>query len=346
MKILQVIDRLNVGGAERVMVDMSNILHENKQDVSVLFILYPGPLANQLNPNIPRIILNRKSKFSLKTYYQCAQYLGQFDIIHCHSRYNYSYIRLTNFLFRKKRKIVLHDHYGPIDIDQSIPFLFEWIFKPNYYIGVSQTLTNWARNQLKLAESNVFLLHNIIRKRYAGKACKKYDLILVSNIKSIKNQLFAIALAKKLNRKLLIIGQNQDDAYYKQVKETIEGTQVELLTDCDDTHIYIAQSQFALHVSPSETGPLALIEYMAYGIPFLTFETGEVAASCKHEFPDMVIQNFDLEDWEERINKITTENNIALSERLMTFYSTHFSEQSYFTKCQKIYNHISHDSSL
>lgn len=343
MKILQVIDRLNVGGAERVLVDLTNILYENNHDVSVLFLLYPGPLGDQINPNIPQFILNRKSKLNLKTYYQCAQYLNQFDIIHCHHRFIYSYIKLTSILFKIRGKIILHDHFGPIDIDKSIPLGLRWILKPNYFIGVSQTLVSWATDQLKLLQRNTFLLPNIIRKRFEGTATKRYDLILVSNIKPIKNQLFAIALAKKLNRKLLILGHIQDEEYYALVQEAIVGTNIEVITDCNDTHAYIAKSQFGLHVSTSETGPLVLIEYLAYGIPFLAYDTGEVAALCKQTFPNMIINNFNESHWCNNITEIESENNNALKTKLLDYYSSHFNEESYLSKCVKIYENISHD---
>ena len=44
MKVLQVIDKLDVGGAERVLVDLSNILDENNIDTTVLCLLKDSSL--------------------------------------------------------------------------------------------------------------------------------------------------------------------------------------------------------------------------------------------------------------------------------------------------------------
>ena len=62
MKILQVIDTLNVGGAERVFVDICNILNENQVDVSALFILKGGVLQDKIKSGILIYELNRKSR--------------------------------------------------------------------------------------------------------------------------------------------------------------------------------------------------------------------------------------------------------------------------------------------
>ena len=52
MKILQVIDRLNVGGAERVCIDISNLLIEKNINVAVLTITEKGELLSFLDSKI------------------------------------------------------------------------------------------------------------------------------------------------------------------------------------------------------------------------------------------------------------------------------------------------------
>ena len=48
MKILQIIDTLDIGGAERILVNITNLLFKRGLDVSVLTTLTNGPLAEDL----------------------------------------------------------------------------------------------------------------------------------------------------------------------------------------------------------------------------------------------------------------------------------------------------------
>lgn len=335
MRIIQVIDTLNVGGAEKVFVDMSNILFENQQDINVLFLLEGGELQSELKEEITFHELKREKKWSLKKIKECSQILQTFDLIHCHFRHVYRYITLVKLLFPFKGKVILHDHYGSIEVDQKKPFLFSSFFKPKYYIGVSKTLTKWAEKTLSVSSKNVFLLENIsIKSTIRAPQMKQYDFILVSNIKPIKNNLFAVQLAQKMNKKLLLVGQNQDPGYYERIKQTITD-KVEIETTISNAQSVMHWANFGLHTSVSETGPLVLIEYLAHGLPFLAYDTGEVAQRLKKDFPLFFIDNFDLEQWQERIQKIK-EMPVDYA-KFDNIFEKEFGQQNYYQKLEAIY---------
>src|SRR6185503_12378296 len=90
--IVQIIDRLNIGGTERVLVTLSNLLHEKGHNVSVVTTVTEGPLAAMLNKNIPVINLQRKWKWNPVTMYRLIKAIKHFDIIHVHSSYNLRYL--------------------------------------------------------------------------------------------------------------------------------------------------------------------------------------------------------------------------------------------------------------
>jgi glycosyltransferase involved in cell wall biosynthesis len=338
MRILQIIDRLSIGGAERVFVDMCNVLYENNQNVSAFLLLdAKGELAKELK--VPLKVLHRKSKWNLSSMYDCSKVLKKYDIVHCHCRHVYRYVALVHFIFRVQSKLVFQDHYGSIDVDKGIPFLFGSLLKPNYYIGVSATLTKWANHSLKLNEDRIFLLQNIINKRlYQDTAEKNLDFLLVSNIKSVKNNLFAVALSKTLNRSLLLVGKNQDNSYYEKVTEEVTN-EIKIDTTISDAQRLMRKAKMGLHTSKSETGPLVLIEYLAQGLPFLAYETGEVAKMLQPHFPDYFINNFNVQEWEQRINKIE-----ALSvdtAKMQMVFEQYFGQQPYYEKLKNIYVCIS-----
>jgi hypothetical protein len=335
MKIIQVIDTLTVGGAEKVFVDICNLLFERDQDVSALFLLESGDLKEDLNSNIECFELHRVNKWSYIKMKECSTILDDFEIIHCHFRHVYRYISLVKKIFPFKGKLIFHDHYGSIDIDNKIPFLFSSIQKPNYYIGVSNTLTKWAIERLKINEKFVFKLENIIIKNTQKQELDSiFDFILVSNIKPLKNNQFAVDLAKKLNKSLLLIGQNQNNDYYNKLNESISDGIV-IKTDISNAQSVLHQAKFGLHTSVSETGPLVLIEYLAHRLPFLAYETGEVAKTLKKYFPVFFIDNFDLIQWKERIEMI--KNSTIDFSQFDKVFEKEFGKENYYQKLLSIY---------
>lgn len=339
MKILQIIDTLNVGGAERVFVDMCNILYENDINVAALFLLEQGVLGNNLNLKIPKIELKRFNKWSVFKMYKCSKVLREHDIIHCHCRHVYKYIRLVDLLFFTSKKIIFQDHYGSINIDKKPPLLFNSILKPSYYIGVSAVLTTWAKESLNIKDKFIFLLQNIIVKNNLVNISpnKTFDFILVSNIKLIKNQLFAVKLSNSFNKNILVVGQIHDVNYYQQLlKEKTDN--IEFSHQINEVQTILNNAKIGLHTSKSETGPLVLIEYLAQGLPFLAYETGEVASVLKPYFPEYFIDNFDENNWIERINILLNEKPDI--EKLNMVFEKHFGKQQYFDKLNDIYRCI------
>src|SRR3990170_2375531 len=119
MRVLQIIDKLNVGGAEKVLVDLSNLLFEQGVHVSVLSLLDRGPLSDYLHKDIPHYYLNRKWRWEYNSVFRLNKLLNDFDIVHIHSRHNLRYFVFATWFRIRKPKLVFHDHYGNITIDDS-----------------------------------------------------------------------------------------------------------------------------------------------------------------------------------------------------------------------------------
>lgn len=339
MKVLQVIDTLNVGGAERVCIDISNLLNQKNIDTTVLTISKKGKLATLLNPDIKVINLNRKSKYDLKAARKTASILRNFDIIHVHMRYTYRYVKLISIVFNLKMKILFHDHFGKIKVDKSIPKLMNSILKPTFYIGVSEELIDWAKEKVNLKSNQTFLLKNIVIKKKQLKRIKSKSVILVSNISPVKNQLFAIQLIEKTNLNLTIYGNINDSKYFSELKTYIYDNKLEdrikFIHNEIDIQSVLHNYAFAIQTSKSESGPLVLIEFLAQSLPFIAYETGEVANTIKNELP-FFIDNFNINNWIQKINEI---NNVS-SENIINTYYKYFNPENYIKKCLKIYKEV------
>lgn len=344
MKVLQVIDQLGVGGAERVVIDLSNILHNNSINVSFLVLLRKTNQDILLNKNIPKFYLKRKSKFSVKYLFRLSKILKNYDIIHVHMRHTFRYVQLASKLFGINSKVILHDHSSKTNIEFNVPFLLNSFLKPKYYISVSNELTNWCKNKLKLNNSNnIFLLSNIVVKQIVNEPVNRNGWVVVGNIKPSKNQLFAVNLAAKCNKKLTIIGKIQDQKYYDRITEVIkvnkQEQKINFIHNENNTQQLMNQFELGLMTSTSESGPLVLIEYLAQSLPFMSYNTGEVSSILSNNIPEFFINSFDLALWKSKIDNLP-ENKIDFD----SLYNTYFSPENYSKKCIAIYEKILKDS--
>ena len=343
MKVLHVIDNLAPGGAERVMVNACNWLHEAGVAVEAVIISGQGlDLMALLHPGIRVHVLGRRSRLDIQAARRLAELLAEVNIAHVHMRHNYRYAALIAKLFHIRPPLVFHDHYGMINLDQSIPAGFGSFARPQWYIGVSKSLTTWAEQQLYLPPERIFLLENAVAVEPLVDAPLKKGLVLVSNIKAQKNQLFALELLRHTGWSLDIYGARQDEGYAKELEAAIQNKslagQVRLIHHCHNVQAQLGGYQLGLHTSNSETGPLAVIEYLAQGLPFLAYRTGAAADLIGRDFPEFFIDCFEPEAWVERIRQLlATPPDRA---RMAEVFERHFSKKRYVEQCIEIYRRV------
>ncbi|MGI8950488.1 MAG: glycosyltransferase family 4 protein [Chitinophagaceae bacterium] len=348
--VVQIIDMLNVGGAERVLVTIANLLHEHGHKIAVITTVKPGILASQLHKEISLINLNRKWKWNFFKMYRLINIAKQFDVVHIHSSHNLRYFFLAATLFRFNKPIFFQEHHGNV-INEKIPWHKKYIYPKTIFIAVSKQLAEWALIKLHIPAKNVFILHSTVPKPNAVKTFRKINtdkqIIIVSNFLRNKNIHFAIEVFEELQKNsdkkisLTIIGQKYDEIYFQFIRQIITQknlqSHINIIQNCTDIQKLLPDYDFALHTSESESGPLVLIEYLAQGLPFITFDTGEVAEQIKSAIPEFIMYSFNKIEWVERIKKLLLNSSAELSNKLINLYEIKFSPQAYYKKCIIIY---------
>ena len=147
--------------------------------------------------------------------------------------------------------------------------------KPDFYIGVSKDQVHWAKSKLFLNEKKVFLLSNIVRKQSVDQKIKPKGVVLVSNIKPGKNQLFAIHLFKFLDEHLTIYGQVSDQIYFRELQKKVINERLQekvtFITDCTNVQPELGQYQLALHTSKVRKWSLDCTRIFGPGITLFIF---------------------------------------------------------------------------
>lgn len=341
MKILHCLDTLAVGGAERVGIDACNLLVKNENyKVELLLIREGGPLIEALSNEVPVKVLGFYKKTSIKGWISLINALRGFDIIHVHMRHTYGRIKIASMLSGLNTKIIFHDHFGDIEHNKSVPIYLKGFFKPKYYIGVSQELTLWARNFLKLNHKSIWVLPNTIARPVKTNANKNRQkvLVMVSNLRKTKNIEFAIELAKLSGLKLDIYGQVIDLDYFQELKNLNVDNNINFITDVNDVFPYLHNYRLAIHTAKSETGPLVVMEYLKSGTNFLAFNTGEVIRQIKEDLPRNVLYDFNVSNWLNSIKSLLT--NSIPEDRLKEVFELYFETDSYLKNLINIYKWV------
>ncbi|MBQ8424273.1 MAG: glycosyltransferase [Coprobacter sp.] len=341
MRILQVIDLLAVGGAERVAVDLSNILYENGEDITFLSLKHNGILSKDLNLGIRKIELFRTSPYSLRFLIRFIKIAKSYDIIHIHMRQNLKYVALASmFAPSLKRKIVFHDHYGSINTDKSCSISLRYILSHcvNAYIGVSMQLCDWAK---KNGARKRYLLPNIIRKQSILDIMNSIPtgIVSVGNIRKDKNYEFLLKISQKLPQTSFTIYGQKNIPEYAEFITIHKGDNVKIIDNVSNVQPLLHSYEMAIHCATSETGPLVLIEYLAQGIPFITYRTGEVVSQIENELPELVIDTFDVNEWIERIAYILS-NTVEIKRKMKVVFDKYYSETAYYNCCMAVYNEV------
>lgn len=341
MKVLQVIDRLNVGGAEKVMLNITRLLADKGIEVGVL-LFNPGfPLDKNIDSRAKLFELNRFNKYSVTKLYEAGSVCKHYDIVHVHMRQCYAYIRLAQMLFGGKYKIVFHDHYH-IETDSQVPWRLKGLFTPDYYVGVNDKLVAWAREYLQTKKKNVFLLPNTIIHSgitYHAPDTRNLMMLMVANIRQIKNIEFGIELAKKMECFFTIYGNKTDDDYYSHITSGIaEYNKIKIIEGVTEVASEYGLYNIAVHCSFSETGPLVLLEYLSAGLPFISYKTGDVAYTIYDELPLLFMESFVVEEWIERINIIIAQKD--LPQKMRSVFNEYYNSDIYVNRCLAIYQSV------
>ncbi|PVW16471.1 glycosyltransferase family 4 protein [Marixanthomonas spongiae] len=351
MKVLQLIDRLEVGGAERVAVDLSILLKREGVAVDFLNLLYPSKLDGELRENnIQVAYLNRKNKYNPFTLLRLFLILNSYSIVHVHSRHVLRYVGLTLLVpyFLRNYKVVFHDHYGSIDTDESISlYLKKCIKNCHAYIGVSDKLVAWA-NEHRL-NASIYLLKNIVRKKKpVKKANIQSEIMVIGNFREQKNYEFLLSLAEKLPDTICLdlYGAVVEREYYESILTQLDERgltkRINIIVDETASASLITNYKMAVHCATSETGPLVAIEYMAQHLPFIMYNTGAVANTLKAYEYDLIMDTFDATTWSKKIMGVLKNPTYfkSIEKQLSLYYTKFFSEQNYVATCLNIYQHI------
>lgn len=292
VNIMQMVEHLLPGGAERMAVNISNLLAENNYKVVLCPTRAKGALESEVNRAVKLECLNKRSFLDIKAFakFYCIVKKNKIQIIHAHSS---SVVWATLLkLIRPKVKIIWHDHYGFSEnlkdkdrpIIRYISFLFFGI------IAVNEKLYQWSLKNCKVKKDKITLLKNFPHTTHAIKKTNNsiIKIVVLANLRPQKDHITfiqALAMIKETiaqkKVKIIFAGLFWEDEYYKSIKELLNQydlvDSVEFLGSVNDVMSLLLTCDIGVLSSKSEGLPVSLLEYGVAALPVIVTDVGQCA---------------------------------------------------------------------
>lgn len=291
MRIVQIIDSLEVGGAEKMSVNYANALSDKIEFSGLISTRREGYLKELIDKKVNYLFLNRKKRFDIEAVLRLKEYCVANKVEFVQSHSSSYFIAFMLKLIYPKIKVIWHDHNGLSEFlgkrrTYAVKFasiLFKGIIAVNYQ------LKNWAERELFC--KNVTYLPNFtkfdedIENETNLNGIEGKRILCLANLRHQKNHFLLLEIAEKFKENypdwsFHLVGKCFEDQYSKDVREmhfkkNLQET-VFIYGTRKDTENIIRQSDIAILTSNSEGLPVALLEYGICKKPVVSTSVGEI----------------------------------------------------------------------
>jgi glycosyltransferase involved in cell wall biosynthesis len=296
--VMHLIDTLNAGGAERMAVNIVNLLPRNRYSPHLCTTRTEGPLAPLVKPDVGRCSLNRKQRFEWRALRMLVEYINahQIKILHAHG--TALFMAGLAARFAPYPKIVWHDHWGRHDIESRPAWLYRIATgQAHSVIAVNKNLAQWSRDQLRVPANRVSCIKNFVSNSLPNGETPDLPgtpgarIVCVANFRPQKDLMTLVRAMSLVVREfpaahLLLVGDPSDKAYAEQIEELVAeeklSRHVSFMGQRNDVTSILAACDIGVLSSASEGLPLSLLEYGGARLPAVATEVGECAEMLDH----------------------------------------------------------------
>lgn len=289
--VVHMVDTLRIGGAERVAVNLANLLPQNEYDAYLCTTREEGDLASFVSPHVKRISLNRRSTLDRAAVAKMVRFVRENNIriLHAHAS-SLFFARLVS-LFPPYPTVIWHDHYGRYAFNDRPVWLYKLATrKMGGVVAVNRPLEDWSKQALGMPANRVWYIPNFVELNSGQKLDSPLPgsagsrIVCVANIRPQKDHLNLLRAMQLLKTDLpeahaLLIGSYSDKAFCDSVLEQIVSMglsdRVTYLGARHDIPAILRNSDIGVLSSASEGLPLALLEYGMSGLATVATAVGQ-----------------------------------------------------------------------
>jgi glycosyltransferase involved in cell wall biosynthesis len=293
VSVCHVVDALNIGGAERVAVNLVNLLPRERYAPYLCTTRSEGPMSQFVAPHVTRLCLERRGTADTAALRQFVRFVEErrIAIVHAHASALF-FSRLAAAL-SGKCALVWHDHYGRADFGDRSAWLYRLATRGiDGVIAVNQTLADWCRASLHIPADRVWYIPNLVAPpddaegtaplELPGEAGKR--IACVANFRPQKDHPNLLRAMVQVHQRvprahLFLIGDSADPAYVATIRAQITELQLDdavtYMGPRNDVPAILRECSIGVLSSASEGLPIALLEYGRHGMAAVSTAVGQ-----------------------------------------------------------------------
>lgn len=348
IRIIQLIDSLEPGGAERIAVTIANELVDNVAFSGLVVTRLEGSLKNTINENVRYAFVNKKKAIDFSALLCLRDFVktNKVNIIHAHGSSYFFAILLK--LTMPSVQIFWHDHFGNRVKSQKGYFLLR-LFSV-FFSGVftvNEALKNWAQEKLRV--KYVEFLPNFTSESTDEipvtilKGDPNKSIVFLANLHHPKNHILALKsflISKIANEgwNLHLIGKDKKDSYSEELKNFIQQNDLQeavfIYGSCNDVSSILKQAKVGILVSSYEGFPVTLLEYGMAGLTVISTDVGYCSTIIQNEATGYLIASDNEAQLQDAFIKIANEShkNATLAKKLNTFVKNNYASEKVIQK--------------
>jgi glycosyltransferase involved in cell wall biosynthesis len=364
MRILQIAYNLDSGGAERLVVDLSNELAKNNE--VYLCTLRKDNVGNnsfylpELNNNVKYINLSIEPGFKISIFFKFHKLIKTIkpDVVHCHLDL-VLYIFFTALL-KRNIKYIHTIHNDPFrEIKNRLEFYIrKYMYKMNLVQPVTVSKENDRNYRKKYKLDNSILIFNgrkqpVVSEKYLyikaeiEKMKANNDDIVFVHIGSYREQKNQIMLVKAFNKLisenhhalLIIIGAGFEKA---NNLKTIANKQIYFLGEKNNIADYLFLSDAFCLSSFYEGMPISLLEAFACGCTPICTPVGGIKSLISDKVNGYLASDTSERSYYYAISKYIENRNKIKGQTLIEFYKNNFTIEICAANYMKLFGVLNH----
>lgn len=326
MNVIQLIDSLEAGGAERVAVNYANALVTHIDHSFLCVTRAEGILKQTVEKEVGYFFLEKRSTLDVKAIIKLHKYVNRHHITVVHAHASSYFLATLIKCLNPSIKLVWHDHYGKSEfLDQRSKFVLRLCsFSFNQVLCVNSKLVAWCKKYLKIKNVNYFpnfATINTTKLRTQLKSTKGKRIVCLANLREQKDHINLLSAFIKIQEKypdwtLHLVGKDFNDTYSKSIHNFVKRNKLQnsvfIHGSCSDTSAILNVCDIGVLSSRSEGLPLALLEYGLTGLPVVVTEVGYCGIVVKHKVNGLVVKAESSEDLANAIERLIENETLRI----------------------------------
>jgi len=292
INVMQVTDTLDAGGAERVAVNLANLLPRERFTSGLCTTRRDGALMSSLSADVQHLSLGRRARFDVAALRRLATFAKAHDVRVLHAHGTALFVGLVVSMMPPFPAVIWHVHFGGHAEERS-PWLYRLAARwTRGIITVNEALAEWARARLRVRPERVWYIPNFSCLPISRGSDPKLPgtpgsrIVCVANLRPEKDhgtlvRAMAIVANAVPSAHLSVVGRLPDPGHADAIRQHVARLGIErhvsILGERQDVADILRESDIGVLSSVAEGFPLALVEYGQAGLVAVATRVGQCA---------------------------------------------------------------------